>query len=323
MREKIAMNNKVVTLPRENLPVQSVQSIQHKQPVGLRKKFEPNSFQELLLFSDRLARTNFVPKNYRGKPNDIFCAIQMGAELGLSPMLSLQNIAVINDRPSIYGDAMLAICKASPLCESIEEYLDGDQSQIETLTAICKVRRRGFKNGITGSFSWEDAKTAGLATKAGAWTSYPKRMLQMRARGFALRDAFPDLLNGLITREEANDYQHEENGFRQKDDSHSCDDNNRFSNQIEHDGDGNLSSNDIEDKYERCLQYINTIETTRKLEDFTLHSKFINLCSEISPEQKERLYELVNQKADSLNQESKDIPKQESPDDFIEEMPDC
>ena len=317
------MNNKVVTLPRENQPVQPVQSIQHKQPVGSSTKFEPNSFQELILFSDRLARTNFVPKNYRGKPNDILCAIQMGAELGLSPMLSLQNIAVINDRPSIYGDAMLAICKASPLCESIEEYLDGDQSQINTLTAICKVRRRGFKNEITGSFSWEDAKKAGLATKAGAWLSYPKRMLQMRARGFALRDAFPDLLNGLITREEANDYQHEENGYIQKDDSHTCDDNNRFSNQIDHNGNDNLSNNDIEDKYERCFQYIKTIETTRKLEDFTRHSKFINLCSEISPEQKEKLYELVNQKADSLNQESKDSPKQESPDDFIEEMPDC
>lgn len=309
------MNNKVVTLPRENQPVQPVQSIQHKQPVGSSTKFEPNSFQELILFSDRLARTNFVPKNYRGKPNDILCAIQMGAELGLSPMLSLQNITVINDRPSIYGDAMLAICKASPLCESIEKYLDGDQSQINTLTAICKVRRRGFKNEITGSFSWEDAKKAGLATKAGAWLSYPKRMLQMRARGFALRDAFPDLLNGLITREEANDYQHEENEYRQKDYSNTYDDNNRLGNKIEHDGDGNLSNNDIEYKYERCFQYINTIETTKKLEDFTRHSKFINLCSEISPEQKERLYELVNQKADSINQEN--------PDDFIEEMPDC
>ncbi|MUG09438.1 recombinase family protein [Commensalibacter melissae] len=308
------MNNKVVTLPRENQSIQYVQSIQHKQPVGLRKKFEPNSFQELLLFSDRLARTNFVPKNYRGKPNDIFCAIQMGAELGLSPMLSLQNIAVINDRPSIYGDAMLAICKASPLCESIEEYLDGDQSQINTLTAICKVRRRGFKNEITGSFSWKDAEKAGL-TKRGVWLSYPKRMLQMRARGFALRDAFPDLLNGLITREEANDYRHEENGCIQKDDSHTCDDNNRLGNQIEHDGDGNLSNNDIEYKYERCFQYINTIETTRKLEDFTQHSKFINLYSEISPEQKEKLDELINQKKDSF--------KQESPDDFIEEMPGC
>lgn len=303
------MNNNVVVLPKEN------QLVQNKQPVGLRTEFAPTSFNELLTFSNMLARSNFIPKNYRGKPNDIFCAIQMGAELGLAPMLSLQNIAVINEKPSIYGDAMLAICKASPFCENIEEYFEGDQTQINTLTAICKVKRRGFKNEITSSFSWKDAVKAGLTTKGGAWSSYPKRMLQMRARGFALRDAFPDLLNGLITREEANDYQQEENGCRQKDESNTCDDNNRLSNQIDHDGDGNLSNNDIEDKYERCFQYINTIETTKKLEDFTRHSKFINLCSEISPEQKEKLYELVNQKADSLNQEN--------PDDFIEEMPDC
>ena len=309
MQEKKAMNNNVVVLPKEN------QLVQNKQPVGLRTEFAPTSFNELLTFSNMLARSNFIPKNYRGKPNDIFCAIQMGAELGLAPMLSLQNIAVINEKPSIYGDAMLAICKASPFCENIEEYFEGDQTQINTLTAICKVKRRGFKNEITSSFSWKDAVKAGLTTKGGAWSSYPKRMLQMRARGFALRDAFPDLLNGLITREEANDYQQEENGCRQKDESNTCDDNNRLSNQIDHDGDGNLSNNDIEDKYERCFQYINTIETTKKLEDFTRHSKFINLCSEISPEQKEKLYELVNQKADSLNQEN--------PDDFIEEMPDC
>ena len=51
-----------------------------------------------------------------------------------------------------------------------------------------------------------DAKRAGLAGKSGPWTQYPRRMLQMRARGFALRDAFPDLLRGLVTAEEAMDY---------------------------------------------------------------------------------------------------------------------
>jgi hypothetical protein len=35
-------------------------------------------------------------------------------------------------------------------------------------------------------------------------------MLQMRARGFALRDAFPDVLRGLVTAEEAADYTHVE-----------------------------------------------------------------------------------------------------------------
>ncbi len=52
----------------------------------------------------------------------------------------------------------------------------------------------------------KDAKRAGLWGKGGPWTAYPKRMLQMRARGFALRDAFPDVLKGMISVEEAQDY---------------------------------------------------------------------------------------------------------------------
>ena len=48
------------------------------------------------------------------------------------------------------------------------------------------------------------------------WKSYPDRMLQMRARGFALRDSFPDVLKGLITREEAQDYQTEPINVTQK-----------------------------------------------------------------------------------------------------------
>jgi hypothetical protein len=53
-----------------------------------------------------------------------------------------------------------------------------------------------------------DAKAAGLWAKGGPWTQYPKRMLAMRARGFALRNAFADVLRGLVTAEEAGDYQH-------------------------------------------------------------------------------------------------------------------
>jgi len=55
------------------------------------------------------------------------------------------------------------------------------------------------------TFSVKDARLAGLMNKAGPWKQYPKRMLQMRARGFAIRDAFPDALKGVITYEEASD----------------------------------------------------------------------------------------------------------------------
>jgi hypothetical protein len=51
-----------------------------------------------------------------------------------------------------------------------------------------------------------DAKRAGLAGKSGPWSQYPARMLALRARGFALRNAFADALRGLVTAEEAQDY---------------------------------------------------------------------------------------------------------------------
>jgi hypothetical protein len=51
----------------------------------------------------------------------------------------------------------------------------------------------------------EDAEKAGLKGKQGPWTNYPKRMLQMRARSWCLRDVYPDVLRGVHVAEEAQD----------------------------------------------------------------------------------------------------------------------
>lgn len=161
----------------------------------------PQSVAELDIFAQRAARSGMVPAAYAGKPDAIFIAVQMGSELGLAPMQALQNIAVINGRPAVWGDAMPGLCRQSPICDDIEEWFEGDGT---TLAAHCKATRAG-KKPITQCFSVDDAKKAGLWSKAGPWTQYPRRMLQMRARGFALRDAFPDVLRGLISAEEAQD----------------------------------------------------------------------------------------------------------------------
>jgi hypothetical protein len=150
-----------------------------------------------------VAKSDFAPKDFRGKPESCLLAIQHGSEIGLSPMQSLQNIACINGRPAIWGDAALALCLASPVCDGIHELIEGDG---DNMTAVCQTSRKGKDANVVGRFSVADAKRAGLWGKTGPWTQYPKRMLQMRARGFALRDAFPDVLKGLVTAEEAQDY---------------------------------------------------------------------------------------------------------------------
>ena len=170
--------------------------------VGVKNTFSltPSSLKEAMEYAQIIANSTMVPKNYQGKPGDILVAVQMGAELGLKPIQALQNIAVINGRPSVYGDALLALVQAHPSFEDVKEAFDE-----KTNTAFCTVKRKN-QDEYTVSFSSEDAKKAGLWGKAGPWSQYPKRMLQMRARSFALRDKFADALSGLIMAEEAQDY---------------------------------------------------------------------------------------------------------------------
>jgi hypothetical protein len=172
-----------------------------------RQGFAPTTITEAIQFSEMLASSQMVPKQYQGKPQDIMVCVQWGMELGLAPLQALQNIAVINGKPSVYGDAAMALVQASPLCEGVEEFIEGEGTT--NLIAVCVAHRKGRKP-VRSTFSVEDAKRAGLWGKQGPWQAYPKRMLAMRARGFALRDAFPDVLKGLITAEEAQDYPSED-----------------------------------------------------------------------------------------------------------------
>ena len=168
-----------------------------------RQGFAPATISEAMEFSKMLADSSMVPRAYQGKPQDIMVCVQWGYEIGLAPMQALQNIAVINGKPSVYGDAAMALVQASPVCEGVEEFMEGEGTA--NPVAVCIANRKGRKP-VTARFSVEDAKRAGLWGKQGPWQAYPKRMLAMRARGFALRDAFPDVLKGLITAEEAQDF---------------------------------------------------------------------------------------------------------------------
>ncbi len=161
------------------------------------------SMDDAYRFAKMVASSEFSPKDFRGKPESCLLAIQAGSEVGLSPMQSLQSIAVINGRPSIWGDAAMALVQASPVCEYVREYVEGDG---DNLVAVCEAKRRGYPAPTVVRFSVADAKKAGLWGKSGPWQQYPARMLALRARGFALRNAFADALRGLVTAEEAMDY---------------------------------------------------------------------------------------------------------------------
>jgi hypothetical protein len=162
----------------------------------------PSSLGEAMELAKLIADSDFAPKDYKGKPGNVVIAIQMGHDIGLKPMQALQNIAVVNGRPSIYGDALPALIMASGNMERFHETLEGTG---DARVAVCIVKRKGMPDEIRRTFSVADAKKAGLWTKAGVWQNYPDRMLTMRARSWAFRDGFADSLMGLSVAEEAID----------------------------------------------------------------------------------------------------------------------
>lgn len=164
---------------------------------GPQYDLSPRNFDEAWRLAEIMADSGMVPPDYSGKPGKCLIAVQWGQEIGLKPMQAVQNIAVINNRPSLWGDSMLALVRASPLCKYVIESDDG-------AIATCRTWRHGEPQEQVRTFSVTEAQQAGLADK-GPWKQYAKRMRQMRARAFLLRDVYTDVLKGLHMAEEAMD----------------------------------------------------------------------------------------------------------------------
>lgn len=161
----------------------------------------PSNLDEAMRMADIMSKASIVPKDFMGNPGNILIAMQWGMEVGLAPLQAMQNIAVINGRPSLWGDAMIAIVRGSDVCEYVKETLEGEG---ENMVAVCRAKRKGQDEEVR-IFSVQDAMVAGLWGKVGPWKQYPKRMLQLRARGFAIRDTFSDVLRGMSSAEEEQD----------------------------------------------------------------------------------------------------------------------
>ena len=159
------------------------------------------NFEEAMTIAKMLAGSKLVPQQYQGHPEDVLIACSWGESLGLKPLSALNAIAVVNGRPQLFGDALKALIMKHG---TIEEQWDNEQG-VWTMTA----HRKGFPD-VTWSYGYNDAIAAGHvsynpqsntfglgARKSEAWVKYTKRMCQLKCRNFVIRDAFPDVIQGI------------------------------------------------------------------------------------------------------------------------------
>lgn len=162
------------------------------------------TLQDELKVCDALVKAKMVPESL-DTPQKLFAARQLCRELGLPVVSAIRQVCVINGSPSLWGDTPLALVRKSSELENIKEYMiDKEYKEIcianknldaEHMAAVCEIKRKGF-DVKTYHFTVSQAVKAGLTGK-GIWTKYPQRMLQMKARGLALKNEFSDILMGV------------------------------------------------------------------------------------------------------------------------------
>ncbi|CAB4180372.1 hypothetical protein UFOVP1040_46 [uncultured Caudovirales phage] len=173
----------------------------------------PRDIDQVYRLASWIAQAGWAPKSYLLDPKNpsqgfavtkISLGIMQGAEVGLSPIAALQSIAVINGMPSIYGDGAVALVQSSGLLEDWKE-TELKDSTSKVVGWKVEVKRRGQPTWRSAQFTMEDAKAAKLTEKVGPWKEYPIRQCLWRARAWAFRAGFADVLRGLHFAEEVID----------------------------------------------------------------------------------------------------------------------
>ena len=144
----------------------------------------------------KIASTEFVPTQLRGKPAAVAAAILAGRELGLAPLQSLQHVAIVQGRPSLSAE----MCRALVVAAGHEIFFP----ERTTTRCVIRGRRRGQQEWTEVAFSMDDARRARLDAKDN-WKHYPRRMLDARATSELCHLIFPDVVGGIAVTEEAED----------------------------------------------------------------------------------------------------------------------
>jgi len=153
----------------------------------LARRLDPATFDEARAY----AATAVASRMYQiASPEAALMILATGMDLGFSASQSLRAIHVINGKPVISSDALVAAVRNSGKCASWRVV----ESTAEKCTITTK--RQGEDEYETDTFTIEDAKRAGLDRKD-VWRAYPKDMLRHRCAAALARRVYPDVVLGM------------------------------------------------------------------------------------------------------------------------------
>lgn len=150
------------------------------------------------------SRSRMVPAHFQGKAEDCMVAVMMARQLGVDPLLALQNVQVINGRPGF--SASFAIGMANTRGPFSGPITWSTQGQGDTLSVTAQATVRATGEVVATTVDMAMAKAEGWV-KNPKYRTIPEQMLRYRAATWLIRLHCPEVLLGLSTADELVDIQ--------------------------------------------------------------------------------------------------------------------
>lgn len=161
---------------------------------------------KLMEMADMLSKSNILPVMYQRRPENCFVALDMASRMGLSPMIVMQNLDVIQGKPSWRGSAIASMVRTSNQFTNVELNFVGEEGKDSWGAYVSATRVSNGKVLKGSTVTIAMAKKEGWYQKGGSkWQTIPELMLSYRAYAFFGRVYCPEIMMGLQSAEEVED----------------------------------------------------------------------------------------------------------------------
>jgi len=164
------------------------------------------NYGKLQEMAEMLSKSTIVPITYQNRPENCFIALDMASRMGVSPLVVMQNLYVIQGKPSFSGSAIASMVRSNPNYRNVELHYVGEPNSDSWGAYVTAENIRNGKTLKGSTVTISIAKREGWYQKSGSkWQTIPELMLAYRAYTWFGRVHCPEIMMGLQTTEEVYD----------------------------------------------------------------------------------------------------------------------
>lgn len=174
------------------------------QQVPQESSFAMKSFEHAQRVAKMLSTSSLIPEAYRGNIQNTMIALEMANRIGASPLMVMQNLYIVQGKPSWSSSFIIASLNACKRFSPIRFVMEGEGDEYGCQAWAYDLATNDKLEGP--KVTWAMAKAEGWVSKAGSkWKTMPELMFRYRAAAFFGRLYAPDILMGMQTAEEVQD----------------------------------------------------------------------------------------------------------------------